>query len=166
MKKLSPMQTAWLKIFHLFFVAAWLGGQMSFLIMQFAKQDLVLPADIYAIISAARIVDYAVIVGGAIGCLITGLIYSAFTGWGFFKFRWLAVKWITTVALVLFGTFFLGPWVDDMHNIASLERAAAFNNPAYLHAEKMNMVWGSLQFALNIFLVIISVLKPRKRKVG
>jgi len=85
------------------------------------------------------------------------------TPWGFFKYRWITVKWIITVSLILFGTFFLGPWINQMAFISVNEYASALVNPNYLYDEKMNMTWGSIQFGINIFLVIISVLKPWKQ---
>jgi len=136
---------------------------MSFILIQYLKYHLALPEHQYGIIAALKTMDDMVIVGGAIGCLMTGLLYSSMTLWGFFKFRWITVKWVVTVLLILFGTFFLGPWIDNMATISAKEYALALVNPIYLNDEKMNMTWGSIQFAINIFLVVISVLKPWKR---
>lgn len=41
--------------------------------------------------------DYMVIVG-ANGCLLTGLVYSIFTNFGFVKFRWVTIKWLLTLS--------------------------------------------------------------------
>lgn len=164
MRKLTVKETAWLKIFHLLFVAAWLGGQMSLILIQHIKYNLALPEHQYGILASVKAIDDIVVVGGAVGCLLTGLVYSLVTPWGFFKFRWVAVKWISTILLILFGTFFLGPWLNEMTQISANEYALALMNRQYLYDEKMNMIWGSLQFSVNIFLVIISVLKPWKRQ--
>lgn len=164
MRKLTAKETAWLKIFHLLFVAAWLGGQMSLILIQNIKYELALPEHQYGVLAAVKAIDDIVIIGGAMGCLLTGLMYSLITSWGFFKFRWVTVKWISTVLLILFGSFFLGPWLNEMTYISAKEYAAALVNPVYLYDEKMNMFWGSIQFGVNIFLVIISVLKPWKRQ--
>ena len=163
MRKLTAGQMAWLKVFHLLFVGAWIGGQMSFILIQNVKYQLALPAHQYGIIAALKAIDDIVIIGGAVGCLFTGLVYSLATSWGFFKYRWVTVKWITTVLLILFGTFFLGPWINEMAYISANEYASALVNLNYLYDEKMNTAWGSIQFGINIFLVIISVLKPWKR---
>ena len=50
-----------------------------------------------------------------------------------------------------------------MAYISANEYASALVNLNYLYDEKMNTAWGSIQFGINIFLVIISVLKPWKR---
>ncbi|WP_019554954.1 hypothetical protein [Propionispira raffinosivorans] len=163
MRKLAIKETAWLKIFHLLFVAAWIGGQMSLALLQITKYKLALPEHTYGILASINTIDDYVVIGGAVGCLLTGLVYSLMTPWGFFKFRWITVKWICTVTLILFGTFFLGPWLSEMAQISVKEHAVALMNPNYLYAEKMHMTWGMIPIVINIFLVIISVLKPWKR---
>ncbi len=163
MRKLNVKETAWFKIFHILFVGAWIGGQMSLILIQNLKYQLALPEHQYGILAAIKAIDDIVIVGGAIGCMLTGLVYSLTTPWGFFKYRWITVKWISTVSLILFGTFFLGPWLNEMVRISANEYASALANPQFLYDEKMNMTWGTVQFGINIFLVIISVLKPWKR---
>jgi hypothetical protein len=162
-RKLTAKETQWLKVLHILCVCAWIGGQMSFILLQNIKYQLALPAHQYAVLASLKVIDDIVIVGGAIGCLLTGLVYSLMTPWGFFKHRWLSVKWVATVSLILFGTFFLGPWINDMAAISAKEYAAALVNPIYLYDEEMNMTWGNIQFGINICLVIISVLKPWKR---
>lgn len=164
MRKLNSKETAWLKIFHLLSVSAWIGGQMSIILIQNIKYQLVLPEHQYGILATAQAIDDIVVVGGAIGCLLTGLVYSLMTNWGFSKFRWITIKWISTVLLILFGTFFLGPWLNEMAVISANEYGLALMNPKYLYDEKMNMIWGTAQFGINILLVIISVLKPWKRQ--
>ena len=164
MRKLSAKQTSWLKIFHLLFVGAWLGGQISLILVQNIKDQLALPDHQYGILAALKAIDDIVVVGGAVGCLVTGLMYSWMTPWGFFKFRWIAVKWIATIILILFGTFFLGPWLNEMTAISADERGLALLNPKYLYDERMNTTWGTIQFGINILLVIISVIKPWKHQ--
>ena len=56
-------------------------------------------------------IDMKILVPGAVGCLLTGIVYGIFTHWGFFKHRWLTVKWTLTLFMILFGTFYMGPLV-------------------------------------------------------
>lgn len=162
MKRLSPRAVSTLKVLHLLAVAAWVGGQMCLILLSAMRPTMADAADQYAIVLATEAIDEIIIVGGAIGTLVTGLIYSLFTNWGFFRHRWLAVKWVLTVSLILFGIFFLGPWAAEMADIALLRRAAAFTDPDFLAAERYSTIFGNIQFCLAIFLVIISVKKPWK----
>lgn len=72
-----------------------------------------------------KIIDDFIIIPAALGSLITGLIISWFTNWGFFKFNWVTVKWIVTVSSILFDTFWLGPWLNGMAAISQAERLLA-----------------------------------------
>ena len=160
MIKLSVKERACLKIFHLLSVAAWLGGQMTLILIQSTKSQLAVPGDQYAIITSLKEIDDVIIVGGAMGCLITGFIFFLMTPWGFFKFRWVSIKWISTVSLILFGIFFLGPWMNEMAYLSGVEYANVMFNENYLYAEKMSMIFGNIQFIIGVLLTIISVLKP------
>jgi hypothetical protein len=74
-----------------------------------------------------------VVVPGAFGCLATGSIYSSFSNRGFFKHNWMIFKWVVTVAAILFGTFFLGPWETNMMEISGkfAPETAALSIKAY-----------------------------------
>ena len=103
-----------------------------------------------------------VVVPGAIGCLVTGLLYSICSNWGFFKHRWLIFKWVVTVVVILFGTFFLGPWETNMMVISGELGIASLGDAFYLYNEKMNIIFGSLQVLLLITTIFISIFKPWK----
>jgi hypothetical protein len=101
-----------------------------------------------------------VVIPGAIGCLLTGLVYSAFSNWGFFKQKWIIVKWVITISAIFFGTFFLGPWETAMMNISGEMGLAAVEDAQYLYYQRMNFWFGTIQFFVLVFTVWISVFKP------
>jgi hypothetical protein len=105
-----------------------------------------------------------VVIPGAFGCLITGLIYSIFSNWGFFTHNWLICKWVVTVIAIIFGTFWLGPWETNMMEISGRLGISALTNQAYLYNQKMNLIFGGLQCVLLMCTIFISVLKPWKKK--
>jgi len=120
---------------------------------------------LYGINQSIHHVDMAVVViPGAFGCLITGLLYSTLSNWGFFKHNWLTFKWIVTVAAILFGTFFLGPWETTMMEISGKLGMLSLNNQSYLYSQKMNFIFGGIQCLVLMIIVFISVFKPWKRK--
>ena len=90
-----------------------------------------------------------VVILGAFGCLITGLIYSSFSNWGFFKHTWLILKWIITVAAILFGTFFLGPWETTMMEISGKLGMSSLSDQTYLYNEKKQALQHSLILSLS-----------------
>ena len=112
---------------------------------------------------ATKRLDDLLIIPGALGCLLTGIIYGIWTNWGFFKHRWLTIKWILTVAAVLFGTFIMGPWVDG--NIYEDVAKYTMENSEFFSNVHNTIVWGGVQIFALLFLIAISVLKPWRSKM-
>lgn len=103
-----------------------------------------------------------VVIPGAFGCLLTGLIYSSFSNWGFFKHNWLILSWIVTLSSILSGTFFLGPCKTVMMEISGEIGISSLGDPAYLYYQKMNLIFGTLQVLMLMITVYISIFKPWK----
>ena len=163
MPKLKAKGLKWLKGFHLIAVARWVGGGVAWILLYFLKDGVADSGVLYGINQSIHHVDMAVVViPGAFGCLLTGLIYSSFSNWGFFKHNWLIVKWIVTVTAILFGTFFLGPWETAMMEISGEIGISSLSDPAYRYNQKMNLVFGALQVLVLMITVFISIFKPCK----
>ncbi len=155
----------WLKGFHLLAVSCWIGGAVALMMLYFIKADLDNGGTLYGINKSIHHIDMAVIVlPGAFGCLITGIIYSAFTSWGFFKHKWLILKWIITIVAIIFGTFWLGPWETNMMEISRDLGISALSDHTYLHNQKMNFLFGGVQCLILIITLFISIFKPWKNK--
>ncbi|MEE4167227.1 MAG: DUF2269 family protein [Desulfocapsaceae bacterium] len=165
MYKIKAGGLRWLKGFHLVAVSCWVGGGIALLLMYFLKIDISNGDVLYGVNRSIHHVDMAVVViPGAFGCLLTGLIYSGLSNWGFFKQKWLIFKWIITVSAILFGTFYLGPWETKMMEISGELGIAALNDESYLYYQKMNLFFGSGQVLLLIVTVFVSVFKPWRKR--
>lgn len=161
MPTLSQNAQKWLKAVHLFFVALWVGGAVSLFLMQTnlqAQWDM----ELYGLNRGMRFVDDFVIIPGAFGCLLTGLMFSAFTKWGFFRHGWITFKWVINISCILFGTFWLGPWLNSLAPMARAMGLAAYHYPLYAHNMFMNTVGAGVQLAFLMFALCISTLKPWK----
>lgn len=166
MKKLGIKGTRLLKTLHLLCAGLWLGAAASLVLLNFMSEARA-PADLHGHDAAMRFIDDYIIIPGAMGALFTGLAYSIWTNWGFFTHRWVTVKWVITLYGVLFGTFFLGPWLNGMEDISRLAGAAASKDPVYLHNLVMNRWWGLVQVASLACAMVVSTLKPwGKAKTG
>ena len=153
----------WLKGFHLIAVSSWVGGGVALILLYFLKNGVTEGHVLYGINQSIHHVDMAVVViPGAFGCLFTGLIYSSFSNWGFFKHPWMIFKWIVTITAILFGTFFLGPWETNMMEISGKIGISALNDSEYLYNEKMNLIFGSIQVLVLMITIFISIFKPWK----
>jgi len=165
MPKLGAGGLRWLKGFHLISVSCWIGGAVALILLYFLKNGVTDGGILYGINQSIHHVDMVVVViPGAFGCLVTGFLYSAFSNWGFFKHKWLTIKWIVTVAAILFGTFFLGPWETKMMEISGKLGMASLNDQSYLFSQKMNVIFGGIQCIVLIITVFISIFKPWKKK--
>ena len=163
MKKKSSRGQRWLKCFHVFSACVWVGCAVVLMINQF----YISPGDgreLYGIVATLDFIDLFILVPGAIGTLLTSLIYSIWTKWGWFKHKWIIVKWVICVVGIVFGTFWLGPWVSGMANIAAEKGLAALADPEYQYNRLMSIAFGNAQGLTLIFAVFISILKPWKSK--
>lgn len=162
-KKINIQGGKILKMFHILFAFCWIIGSMSICLLLF----ITLPQsgdELFMRSRTLQIIDDYFIIYGALGSLITGLIYSIWTNWGFFKHRWITVKWIMTILQILFGTFVLGPFINDNVIIADQLRDAALTDTIFLDNLHISQLWGSVQMTLLLLYIFISVQKPWKKK--
>ncbi len=165
MRKLGAKGLKWLKGFHLIAVSCWIGGAVALMSLYFLKNGVANGDVLYGINRSIHHVDIAIVViPGAFGCLLTGLVYSLFSRWGFFKHKWMVFKWIVTVAAILFGTFFLGPWETAMMEISGKLGISSLQDPSYLYNQKMNVLFGGMQCLLLMVTLFVSIFKPWKKK--
>jgi uncharacterized membrane protein len=165
MPKLKAKGLNWLKGFHLIAVSCWVGGAVALILLYFLKDGATDSGILYGINQSIHHVDISVVViPGAFGCLITGLIYSLFSNWGFFKHTWLIFKWIITVAAILFGTLFLGPWETTMMEISGKLGMSSLSDQTYLYNEKMNFIFGTIQVLILMTTIFIPIFKPWKSR--
>lgn len=148
------------KAVHLLAATAWAGGAISMQALSFLKLSLDDPATIAVVAHCLRFVDTWVVMPGLAGCALTGLFYSLCTSIGFFKYTWIAYKWVICACAGFWGTLFWGPWGA---------RLTAFLEPCGL-APLLRFVRGcilpesfwqaALQTALIFSMLIISVYRP------
>jgi hypothetical protein len=60
------------------------------------------------------LLDFILIIPGAVGSLVSGFLICRKTSWGFIRYRWVIAKWIATLSAILVGTVLLGPWQMQM----------------------------------------------------
>lgn len=163
MKKISGQGIKILKIVHLLLAFMWIGGALSMMLLLLALSPQE-SHEMYIRSFALKIIDDWLIIPGAIGILITGIIYGIWTNWGFFKYRWIVVKWIFTVVMISAGTFLMGPWVNgNVYPVQDIPNYTPDNYAFLLNVER-TILCGSMQLALLLVTIIVSVLKPWKAK--
>lgn len=165
MPKLKARGMKWLKGFHLFAVSCWVGGGIALFMLYFLKVKALDGGVLYGMNQAYHHVDICVvIIPGAFGCLLTGILYGALTNWGFFKHKWLIFKWVLTLVAIFCGTFFLGPWEETMLHLSKEMGMLAIINESYVSSEKNLLLFGTIQTLFLIAAIFISIFKPWKGK--
>ncbi len=155
----------WLRATHLIVSVVWLGGALSMNLLRFAWAPLG-DGDLYAVDHAIMVIDHSVVVPAAFASLLTGLVESWLTTWGFFKYRWVTLKWIATVALMVYAPLFQARWLRELESISSVEGLAALQNPLYRQDQLLYTLSGIAMITALALLTVISVLKPWMKKRG
>ncbi|WP_260845688.1 DUF2269 family protein [Paenibacillus sp. Y412MC10] len=160
---MSAPSMKWLKIVHIVLVSLFFGGILSSVTVNFAL-GLNSYEDTLKSYKVIVLISDGVIRTGAVGTLAVAFVYGFFTPWGFFRHRWLAVKWI----LFLLQTF-IGIFVVDklmLANLYLLETLgpAALGDPGFLRNHGLRNAFVFIQIVLTLVIFVISVIKPWKKK--
>jgi len=163
MKKIGPKGLRWLKIIHVFLVVLFFGGIISSLALNlhinFTKYE-----EVYLGYKSVIIISDNVIRWGAIGTLLVGFIYGFFTNWGFFKHRWVGVKFILFIIQTVVGIFVVDKLMIANMEILEAQKELALSNSEFIRNHAIRQYAIYFQVAVTIFIFIISFLKPWKKK--
>jgi hypothetical protein len=116
--------------------------------------------EFYMLLTVYAFIDFKILTPAATCTLITGLIYSIFTKWGFFKHGWLIYKWLVTLVIVITGTVYLGPWTEVMVDIADSLRLGALENHDFQSKWNISLWAGFINGTLLLIAVFFSIFKP------
>jgi hypothetical protein len=161
MKKpvLSLAGRQWLKSAHLTVSVIWLGAAISMNVLRYAWVP-VADMDLYAVDHAIAVIDNWVVVPAAWLSLLTGLFESWLTTWGFFKYRWVLLKWIATLGMMIYAPIFIARWDRSIVAISRVQGLMALQNPTYLQDRQLYTISGVAFIVILALLSLISTLKP------
>ena len=164
MKTLSPKGMKTLKAFHLILIMMWTIGVFTMCLLYWKPTSSGL--EYLYNQQTAMFIDYALVIPGAILTVVTGIIYGIFTKWGFFKYRWITVKWIAGILVILIGTFGLHPLAEVI-----IEQAVPVANDSvcfptdYFGMKPQIVSYTAIaQGLMLVFLITVSVFKPWNKK--
>ena len=148
------------KTLHILFACMWLGSSGSVVLLQCTRGWSGRSQDLAALNVNFSILDFALIIPGAVGSLLTGFWICRTTTWGFTRYRWVIAKWAGTLFGILVGSALLGPWQLQMVRLSSQTNVALSASGAYPTVRTFFTLTGILQVALLVFILTISVRKP------
>lgn len=163
MRKIGPKGMKWLKIIHVFLVVLFFGGILSSLALNlhidFTEYD-----ESYLGYKNLVIISDNIVRWGAIGTLLVGFTYGFFTNWGFFKHKWVGVKFILYMIQTIVGIFVVDKLMVENMEILEIQKELALSNPVFLQNHEIRQYAVYFQVVVTFFIFIISFLKPWKKK--
>lgn len=162
MKKMSVSKQKLLKAIHLISAGLWLSCVVLLTVLPLIARKITTGDELYMYNYIYHFVDMYVLTPAAIITLLTGLVFSLFTKWGFVRHGWIVYKWAVTLALVLSGTFYLGPMVTNLLEISEFKRIGALQDQYYIQGTTIGSWAGVINSSLLIVAVFFSIYKPWK----
>jgi uncharacterized membrane protein len=159
MSKLSLNQRQWVLSFHIIAAALWTGAVISLLLVEWLNYQNPSTA-LNALDRVVDRIDHQIIIPSAIASVLSATVLCWGTNYGFTKFYWVVTKWIVTVLLILFGTFFLDPWGVNSESISMSDGLKAIESIRYQFNTKGILIGGLGNFLSLLAIIAISVLKP------
>ncbi len=162
MKAFGPRGQKRLKILHIAFAGTWLSSAVTLALVTWllsASDDM----EMLGVHRTTKFIDDFILIPAANGTWITGLLYSLKTRWGWFRYRWVVVKWAVALSGILVGTFVLGPSLNVLPALVRELGPAAFADPAYLAGRRVLLCVAPFQVATLLLACCLSVLKPWDR---
>ncbi|RNB85298.1 hypothetical protein EDM59_12905 [Brevibacillus nitrificans] len=110
MKTISMTQKKWLLLLHVIFSAIMLGGAVIFLVLSIVAGTTGDSQVAQACYTVMHILSASSVRASTIGTLVTGILLSAFTHWGFLRYHWILAKEALSVVAILLGPIGMYVW--------------------------------------------------------
>lgn len=161
MKTLSSKNQKALKAVHLAAMSIWFSSLFSMFAIGISIPNISSSDTFYYAHKIFSVIDFQILTPAATLTFLTGIVYIIFTKWKLKKHKWLQVKLFITVALIVVGTFYLGPTLKEMTHSAQIQGVTLLKNADYI--TKLNIAtWFSLINGIILFIPIaISTFKPK-----
>jgi hypothetical protein len=164
-KKLGRRGRLWLRTFHIFFMALWIGVAASETFILLFTGNVTDGSKLNVYFTIVQQLD-SVLVPAAIGTVITGVLLAWLTSWGFFKYKWVIYKEVIFILAMLIAVIWLDPVVSNLAALAEAEGLITLQNPEYVSAWNIGAILAIVWLLLLISAVFISVLKPWRKREG
>ncbi len=154
-----------IKTIHIMCACLWLGAAASVVVLQCLRGWSGNHRELAALNLSLGLLDFVLIIPGAVGSLLTGFLICKTTSWHFVRYRWVTVKWIGALSAILAGAALLGPWQIKMLNLSGELTSTPVAGGPYDVIRLLFTVTGFLQVYLLIAMIAVSVLKPWGRRL-
>jgi len=150
---------------HILLIAIWIGTLIASLVLVFLKKNTFNAIQFSGLDKSVFLLFDSIIMNISIAVTLSGLVFSVFTNWGFFRFYWIITKWVIIVFVAILIMFFASPAVNGMAALSDSFVEKVLNHPDYLHYQRHYILYTGVQIILLIFIVFISVIKPWGQRI-
>jgi hypothetical protein len=155
----------WLRFFHLFFMGLFMGAEISFLVILASTGSAQSDGGLQAMYQIDDIL-FPIFTAAGPGIIITGLLLSWLTPWGFFKHKWVIYKIAGTAVYLLISFALVQPLVGNLVALAEAGGLRALQNPEYLSTWNWVIILGTVNTLLLISALFVSAIKPWEKREG
>jgi hypothetical protein len=160
MKKIGITPKKWLLTLHSLFAAIMFGVTITFLILSIAATVTTDEGVLKALYMSMHLLAQTSDRASTIGTVVTGVLLSLLTHWGFFKYYWIIVKELLTILSIGLGLVGIYFWSLKAVTITTVQGMESLQNPEFLVNRTYLFIGISLQIISLIAMYILSIFKP------
>lgn len=164
MKKLDAKGMKFLWLIHIILMVAWMGAILCYLLILLSVNKAGESA-VYGAYASIHAIDLYLIRNGALGLVLTGILYGVFTNWGFFRYKWVTIKWVTMILQIVLGAVYLGSHLDANIKMIEASTGRILSNPEFIRNQNTLIVGCIVQLTILLFVILISKFKPWSKKI-
>ena len=164
--KLNKNQQKILKTIHIIVAILWLSCVIVLTSLVYLSQHIQTGEALYMYTYIYHFIDMNILTPAAILTLLTGIIYSTFTQWGYKKHKWIMYKWVITLFIIMSGTFYLAPLTESVLAIVESKKMLALEDLKYLQSVSILFYAGIVNIFLLSSAAMVAVFKPWKKSLS
>ncbi|GFO66480.1 hypothetical protein GMLC_00590 [Geomonas limicola] len=150
-----------MRTLHWVSVCGWIGGGLAILILLKLAGSPNGHDEALAFQRSIKAIDDLLITPSAGLATLSGLLLCRGKPWGFWGHRWITEKCFVTTVLLVFGALWLAP---GLQNFAPSRYWLSGYQDQYLRSWLWGAIAATLQTAVLLLVVALSVLKPEKNR--
>jgi len=165
MSKFKAKGLKTLKLLHLIAVICWISGAICVFTLLMLSGSVSNEESLVYIFDLLEFIDNAFIIIGALTTVLIGMIYGVFTNWGFIKHRWIAVKWIFALAIIVYGTMVFLPAVRNMQELVIQHGLTAMQDSSYQALHQKLFINSLFNMIVMTFIIWLSCFRPKLDRI-
>jgi uncharacterized membrane protein len=157
----SRISVPLLRTLHLLSISAWIGGGIGILLLLSLDSRTDSALELQAFNRVIDAIDDCIIAPGAITALLSGLLLAHARRLPVLQGGFFSVKLYCTAGAILFGLFFVAPWLEKLLVYSRRDDLAVFDDRLYATSFLVGSFACAVQGVIVFALLLISVIRPR-----